>query len=736
MKQIAQNYKTGELSLLDVPVPACRPGGVIVRTAFSLISPGTEMMKVSESKLSLLGKARARPDQVKKVVHAIRQQGVTATYRKVINHLDSYTPLGYSLAGEIVEVGAGVGGLHVGEHVACAGNQYALHADYNWVPRNLCVPVPADVSLEQAACTTVAAIALQGLRQSEIRLGEITCVIGLGLLGQILVRLLRTAGASVVGLDIVVERCRLAEAAGAKFCAVPDPSGYAALSQAVSALSGGHGADCIFICAGGDDNRPAEMAVELARDRARIIDIGKCRLDLPWNGYYGKELELRFSRSYGPGRYDSLYEEAGIDYPIGYVRWTERRNLECILALLADGSLDLSSLITDVVPFDDAVQVYERMNRGSSSSVGVLFRYQPDLSPTSRIINTRVRQRSGDRVRLGVIGAGNYASSMLLPHLATASDVAMIEVVTNSALSAATAAKKFGFARCSTDSAGLLASADIDAVLIATRHASHARLVCDALRAGKAVFVEKPLAIEHQSLGDVIATVRDTGNDRLMVGFNRRFSPLLDQLRKDWGPRNAAHTISYRVNAGPLGSGSWYAQSAREGSRFVGEGCHFVDTVSWWLDSVPCRVTAAAAGDDPDDLSVMLSYEDGSLVTVSYLTKGDPRVAKERIEIFGDGKTACFENFLRFDLWSGARRLSRKHRGLDKGQKGELRAFIGAVKAGTAMPIDFASLVATTAATLAVSESIGSGGPIELSSWIRSHTTRSLSDADFISSDM
>jgi predicted dehydrogenase/threonine dehydrogenase-like Zn-dependent dehydrogenase len=720
MKQIAQNYKTGELSLLEVPVPACRPGGVLVRTAFSLISPGTEMMKVSESKLSLLGKARARPDQVKKVVSSIRQQGVMATYQKVMNRLDSYTPLGYSLAGEIVEVGQGAQDFRVGEQVACAGNQYALHADYNWVPTNLCVPVPAGVSLEQAAFATVAAIALQGLRQSEIHLGEIACVIGLGLVGQILVRLLCRTGAFLVGLDIVAERCRLAEAAGAKFCAVPDTMGFDALSRVVQALSGGHGADCIFISAGGADNKPVEMAVELARDRARIIDVGKCKLDLPWNEYYAKELEIRFSRSYGPGRYDSMYEEAGIDYPIGYVRWTERRNMECILALLGDGSLDFSSLITDIVSFDDAVEIYERMNRGDHRGVGVLFRYQPEPSPTPRTVNARIKQRSGERIGLGVIGAGNYASSMLLPHLASASGVAMKEVVTNSALSAATAAKKFGFARFSTDSAGLLSSADVDAVLIATRHASHARLVCDALRAGKAVFVEKPLAIARQSLSEIIATVRDTGNDRVMVGFNRRFSPFLVQLKEEWGRRNAAHTISYRINAGPLETGSWYAQSDSEGSRFVGEGGHFIDTMNWWLDSLPRRITAAGSSDSPDDLSVMLSYPDGSLVTVSYLTNGDPRVAKERIEIFGDGMTACFDNFSRFELWTAGRRVSRKQRDPDKGQKGELQAFIAAVTSGTAMPIDFASLVGTTAATLAVSESIGVGWPIELDTWIQS----------------
>jgi predicted dehydrogenase/threonine dehydrogenase-like Zn-dependent dehydrogenase len=714
MKQIAQHYKSGELSLLEVPAPACRPGGVLVRTAFSLISPGTEMMKISESKLSLLGKARARPDQVRKVVRSIRQQGLAATYQKVMNRLDAYTPLGYSLSGVVAEVGEGAEEFRVGQHVACAGNQYALHAEYNWVPRNLCAPVPAGVSLEQAAFTTVAAIALQGMRQSEICLGESACVIGLGMLGQILVRLLRSAGAYVVGVDILADRCRLAEAAGAKLCAAPGTQEFAALPRAIAALTGGEGVDCIFITAGGDDNKPVEMAAEWARDRARIIDIGKCKLDLPWNEYYSKELEVRFSRSYGPGRYDPLYEEAGIDYPIGYVRWTEHRNMECVLALLGDSRLDLSSLVADIVPFDRAVEVYEQINRGDLSGMGVLFRYRPDPPLARRTMNTNLRQSTAGRVGLGVIGAGNYASSMLLPHLAAADDVALIEVVTNSALSAATAAKKFGFARFSTDYSGLLASDDISAVLIATRHATHAHLVCDSLRAGKAVFVEKPLAITSQSLDAIIATVEETGNDRLMVGFNRRFAPLLTQLKMDWGRRDGHHALHYRINAGPLEMGSWYAQTDSEGSRFVGEGGHFIDTASWWLGGAPLRVVAAAAGDGPDDLVMILYYPDGSHATISYLTNGDPRVPKERIEIFGDGMTACFENFSRFELWRGGRSLKRKGRGIDKGQRGELREFIAAVRAGTAMPVDFASLVATTAATLAVSESIAMNTPIEL----------------------
>jgi len=722
MKQIAQNYKSGELTLLEVPAPVCRSGGVVVRTAYSVISVGTEMMKISESKMSLLGKARARPDQVKKVIKTIRQQGLLSTFQKVMNRLDSYTPLGYSLAGVVVEVGEGVADLRIGQAVACAGNQYALHAEYNWVPENLCVRIPPGVALDQAAFTTVGAIALQGMRQAETRLGETACVIGLGLLGQILVRLLRGAGVFVVGVDIVAERCRLAEASGANACAVPDTSEFERFQHEVAALTGGHGVDCVFITAGGSSNKPVELAAELARDRARVVDIGKCRLDLPWNAYYEKELDVRFSRSYGPGRYDPLYEEGGIDYPIGYVRWTERRNMECILAMLAEKRFEFSSLISDVFSFESAVDVYRHINRGDLSGSGVLFKYQ-EASPLTRRVDRKLVQKATGKVRLGVIGAGNYASSMLLPHLAADPDVTLVEVVTNTSLSSANAVKKFGFARSSTEWKELLLADDIDAVLVGTRHATHAQLVCAALRAGKAVFVEKPLAISRESLLEIMRTIEKTGNDRLMVGFNRRFSPLLTQLKIEWGKHVGRHVIHYRINAGPLDKGSWYLQSSTEGSRFAGEGGHFIDTVSWWLGADPVQVAAAATIGDSDNLCATLTYPDGSLATISYLTEGTAQFPKERIEIFGEGKVACFENFNRFELWQTAHSTTRRGRGADKGQKAELRAFVSAVKTGSVMPIDLGSLLATTGATLAAQESVSKNVPIALDWYLSSHET-------------
>jgi predicted dehydrogenase/threonine dehydrogenase-like Zn-dependent dehydrogenase len=716
MKQIAQNYKSGEILLLEVPVPACRPGGVLVRTDFSLISMGTEAMKIHESKLSLIGKARARPDQVRKVMTTVAQLGPVATYKKVMNRLDSYTPLGYSLAGVVVAVGAGADEFRIGQRVACGGNQFALHAEYNWVPKNLCVAVPDSVSQSHAAFTTVGAIAMQGFRQSDAKLGEMACVIGLGLVGQILVQILRAAGLHVVGIDVSKARCELAAASGAAACGIPGDPSFDRAKTRLLALTGGAGADHIFLTAAGDTNQPVEVAADLARDRARVVDIGKCKLDLPWNAYYEKELDVRFSRSYGPGRYDQNYEERGVDYPIGYVRWTERRNMECLLDLLAASRLDLAAITSAVVDFDDAVAVYERIDRGELQGLGVVFRYPLQGSaiepaaktPAVPVRPLPVRAAPTDRVRLGVIGCGNYATSMLLPHLKGRPDVELVEVATATSLSAANAKAKFGFARVSTDFRGLLADPDIDAVLIATRHDSHAFLVCEALRAGKAVFVEKPLALTAEQLAAVRDEVAASGNDRLMVGFNRRFAKVLVGLRHAWGGCGGPQVVSYTVNSGPLEAGSWYRQSESHGSRFAGEGGHFIDTVSWWLGADPVTVRAVATPTDPDNLIALLTYPDGSVAKIAYVTTGDPRYPKEVLEAFGDGKVARMENFKRTEIWRGGKCKSTRA-ALDKGQKHELDAFIRAVRTGASMPVAFDSLLATTACTLAIGRSIASG---------------------------
>ncbi|MFG2682052.1 bi-domain-containing oxidoreductase [Streptomyces sp. NPDC048392] len=725
MKQVVQNYKSGELALLDVPVPGCKPGGVLVRTAYSLISTGTELMKVSEAGMSMVGKARSRPDQVAKVVQSVAANGVPATYRKVMGKLDSYTPLGYSLCGVVEQVGAGIDDVKVGDLVACAGNEHALHAELNWVPRNLYARVPDGLAPRHAAFGTVGSIALQGVRQGESRLGEVALVIGLGLIGQLVVQLLAASGVRVVGADPDPARCELAERLGAAACGDPES---AAVESAVAELTDGHGVDQVYLAAGGGTNQPVELAARLCRDRGRVVDIGKCRLDLPWNAYYEKELDVRFSRSYGPGRYDPEYEIEGRDYPIGYVRWTERRNLACFLDLVARGRVDVRPLVSHTADFDDAVETYQRLKDGGLKAVAVLFRYSgqaEETGPPPTVTVPAVR-RDGKAsaparaartpVRLAFVGAGNYATSMLLPHLAQREGVELSTVVTTTALSAANAQRKFGFAGATTDLDAVLGDPSVDAVFVVTRHSSHAELTRRALLAGKAVFVEKPLALTGDELAGVLAAVEESGNDRLQVGFNRRFAPLLQEARKRFGARTGPASVRYLVNAGRLDHGSWYLRQGTEGSRFVGEGGHFIDTASRLLEADPVSVYAVASSGD-EDLQVVLRYPDGSTATISYVTTGAAGFPKETLDLVADGKVLRLDDFVRASVHDGRRKRwvsSRLPKARDKGQSAELAAFVGAVRTGGPMPVPLESLAATTAATLAVRTALSGGVPVTL----------------------
>jgi predicted dehydrogenase/threonine dehydrogenase-like Zn-dependent dehydrogenase len=723
MKQVAQNYKSGELAVLDVPAPACRPGGVLVRSLFSLISTGTEMMKVSEASMSMVGMARARPDQVRKVLDAVQQQGVLTTYKKVMNRLDSYTPLGYSLCGMVIEVGRGAEEFKVGQLVAAAGNEHALHAEYNWVPVNLCAAVPPGVLPEHAAFSTVASIAMHGVRRAEVQLGETAAVIGLGLVGQLVVRLLIAAGVQVVGIDPVDDRCRLAEKARAAVCGSPADDGMDAVLRELAAITGGRGADHIFLAAGGPTNGPVEAAVKLARDRARVVDIGKMKLDLPWNAYYDKELDVRFSRSYGPGRYDDRYELEGIDYPAGYVRWTEKRNLESFLDLVARNEVEVATLISGVFPMADAAKVYADLKSGELKAVGVLLEYPAPAEDapapaTSRVLpgaRTPAPRRISaekEQVAVGFIGAGNYASSMLLPHLARLSTVRLAHVATTRSLSAVNAQRKFGFTSASTNADAVLEDPSLDAIFIVTRHRTHADLVCSALDAGKAVFVEKPLALTSEELDRITEVIASTGNDRLMVGFNRRFAPLLVEMKSRFGHSSGNSATRYLVNAGQLPADSWYRNEEAEGSRFTGEGGHFIDTLSWWAESLPEEVYAVR-GPEKDDVQVTVRFRNGSSGSIAYLTAGNSRYPKETLDATGGGRSARLENFRSSTVWAGRRRnTSRARGGQDKGQRSQVERFVEAVRSASPLPIPVESLVATTGATIAVGASLLSARPV------------------------
>jgi predicted dehydrogenase len=559
---------------------------------------------------------------------------------------------------------------------------------------------------------------MQGVRRAEPQLGEVACVIGLGLIGQLVVRLLVAGGVKVVGLDTVEARCRMAEKAGALACASPTPDGVALVEKVALEASEGLGCDHVVLTAGGSSNEPVEVAVRLARDRGRVVDIGKTRLDLPWNDYYEKELDVRFSRSYGPGRYDDRYELGGIDYPAGYVRWTERRNLSSFLDLVAGGHLDVSALVSSVHPIDEATQVYARLGDGSLEGVGHLLHYpdaeravaeasRPSTSLVPSVTHAARTAATGGKVRVGFVGAGNYATSMLLPHLAAHEGVDLVSVATTRSLSAVNAQRKFGFERVGTHTDDVLNDPTLDAVFVVTRHRTHAELVCRALEAGKAVFVEKPLALDEAQVQQILETVERTGNDRLMVGFNRRFAPLVEELAGHLRRRRGPLSVRYLVNAGGMDAKSWYLDPA-EGSRFVGEGGHFVDTLSALVGADPADVHASVRG---EEVSALLVYPDGSTGTIDYVTTGSPRFPKELLDVSGAGTNARLDNFRKLSVWGRGRPTAKRALAADKGQRRQVGAFVDAVAQGRDMPISLESLVATTRTTLAIGHATGGQEP-------------------------
>jgi predicted dehydrogenase/threonine dehydrogenase-like Zn-dependent dehydrogenase len=720
MRQISQNYKTGAIRLQQVNPPALKPGGILVQTCFSVISTGTESMKAQEGKMSYVEKARARPDQVKKVLQTVQQQGLMATYRKVMHKLDSLTPLGYAVSGIVTAVGEGAEAFRIGQQVACAGVGYANHAEVNFVPKNLVVPVPDNVPMAHAAFATIGAIALHGFRQADMQLGETACVIGLGLVGQLLVQILGAAGVRVIGVDLVEARCQQALTLGAVAAGGPEHPG---LRATIMRLTAGAGVDGIFLTASSKSNGPVEFAVAIARDRAKVIALGKTRLDLPWTDYYEKELDVRFSRSYGPGRYDPNYEERGIDYPIGYVRWTERQNMAAFLDLVAEQRVRLEPIITAIHPLSEAERVYEEIAAGTCHAVGLVFRYPEPSGPPRPLpaltTGDILPETTLHTLRLGVIGAGSFASSMLLPHLAKRDDVRLTYVATTSGLSAADAARKFGFATTTTDYRAVLSAADVDAVLIATRHAAHASMTAEALQAGKSVFVEKPLAIDQAGVELVHQAIVTSGNARLQVGFNRRFAPVLQDVAGVFNGFQTPVMMHYRVHAGQLEAGSWYLDPA-QGSRVIGEAGHFFDVFAFLTGSHPVSVVATAlrpdhvTRDDLDNVAVTVCYADGSVGNLLYLTQGSTKVPKEFLEVFGGGKTVQVHNFEALTIFEGNRQRHVKRRGVNKGHQEELQAFVTAVRSGSAMPIAVQSLLDTTLVTLAAAESLRTGQLVQL----------------------
>lgn len=707
MLQAIQYQKTGELHVKELPAPELKPKMIVVRTFASLISAGTERTSVATAKASMLEKVRTRPDLVRQVIDMAKKEGVMSTLEKVRTKLDSYKALGYSAAGVVVE--SLCDEFAPGDRVACAGGGYASHAEVIAVPRNLAVKIPEGVSYDEAAFTTLGAIALQGVRQAKVNLGESVAVIGLGLLGQLTVQLLKAAGCRVIGLDINERQFDLAREFGADALAVSGP----AAANAVESFTRGIGCDAVIITAGTSSNDPMTFAIQAARKRGRVVVVGAVGMDIPRSPFYEKELDITISCSYGPGRYDPLYEEEGQDYPVGYVRWTEGRNMEAVLDLVAARKLNVERIITHRIPITEAERAYDLVTgKIQEPYMGIVLTY-PDRGAAALNRAVQVAPAAAKSGALGVafIGAGSFAQSYLLPP-ARATGARMVSVATSTAVNARSVAEKFGFEEASTDSAALLARADVDAVFIATRHDTHGRYVAAALDAGKQVFVEKPLAISRGELDALAERARNAGG-RVMVGFNRRFSESLGAVKKHFASVGEPLVMTYRVNAGFIKAEHW-VQAESQGGRIIGEGCHFIDCMQYLTGARPVSVYAAAIGSvnaavrNADSVSITVRFSDGSVGTLVYLANGDPSVPKEYFEVFGGGSTAIMDNFRTVMLAAGRKSRTVKFNG-DKGHTAEVNATLAAMKSGGPMPIAFESLYDTTLATIAAVESLETG---------------------------
>ena len=726
MKQVSQNYRTGELSLTEVPMGMARRGQLLVQTAASLVSAGTEKSMIELARKSLIGKALARPDLVRQVIAKAQSDGILEAWNQAMGRLDTPMPLGYSSAGVVIDVGAGVEGFATGDRVACTGQGYAGHSEVVSVPVNLCVKIPDGVGVEAAAFVALGGIAIEAVRMARISLGETVAIIGLGLLGQIAIQVARAAGCHVIGMDIDPPKSQMAGQRGAEAVA----TSYDQLATLCRQMTNGSGADSVIILATAASNEPLEQAAELCRERGRIVITGQVGLDVPRKPFYDKELELVVSRAWGPGIYDSNYAEKGLDYPIGYARWTAKRNMGEFLNLLDQSAVQVNDLITHRFPLESAKEAYKLILEGEEPYIGVLLTYpeQDIQSPRPRVVELPAHVPSSkqhDRhIRIGVIGAGLFARATLLPIIKRAGGFRFKGVATATGLSARHIAGKYGFQYCTTDHREVLNDPDIDLILVLTRHGSHAGLVCEALGAEKHVFVEKPLALNAEQLQQVIQAFNDSGSDEvrkplLTVGFNRRYSPFAKWIKERFGNVPEPLAIHCTVNAGALPPDNWTYDPEEGGGRIIGEVCHFIDLIQYFTGSVPIRVYAESLvsnGYAPsDNVTISVKMANGAIGSVTYVAGGDKRFPRERVEVFGGGAVGAIDNFKAASFTQKGRRRSRRSwLSIDQGYRGEIDSLHSAINQGSSQQDAFQEHVYTTLATFAAEESLKQGRPIDI----------------------
>jgi predicted dehydrogenase/threonine dehydrogenase-like Zn-dependent dehydrogenase len=709
MRALLEDMKSGEIAAHEVPAPELREGGILVRTAFSAISAGTEKVTVEAGRKSLLGKALARPDLVKDVLAYARSNGVIAAQQKVRARLETLSPLGYSCSGFVLEASAP--GFRPGDRVACGGVGYASHSEINFVLANLAVRIPDNVGLQAAALTTIGAIAVHGVRQANVTFGETVAVIGAGLVGVLAMQVLRAAGCRVIAIDLSRERAAKAVELGAQLGLSTDDPG---LESAITSFSR-YGVDAAIITAATKSADPLELAAKLLRDRGRISVVGDVGMGVSRSQMYRKEISLSMSRSYGPGRYDPSYEESGHDYPIGFVRWTEKRNMEAFLDLLSSGTLHPEPLLTRTFAVADGAQAYAAVEAGAYTGI-IDYQAPADRSPERPPVIPTPKPRVSGKFRVGCIGAGGFARGVIFPHLRSSPEATLQSVAASTGAAAISARTGFGFETAESPSE-LLANPNVDGVFILTRHDSHANYVQAALEAGKCVFVEKPLAIHRTEL-EMIQTayasaLAENRSPFVMVGFNRRFAPFTEKLQAFFAGRSEAMLVHIRCNAGFIPRDSWIQQPG-QGGRIVGELCHFVDWARAVIGYPVQKVNAAALPDanryHRDNVTVTIEFEDGSIANLAYLANGDRTVGKEYFEVFCGGAVARIDDFKTLFLSRRGKTQSIRG-GRDKGHRKQIELTVQAMNQGREAPIPFPELIEVSETTFAIRESLAPGAP-------------------------
>ncbi|MGB9701403.1 MAG: bi-domain-containing oxidoreductase [Candidatus Kapaibacteriota bacterium] len=709
MLQLLQHQKTGEIIIEEIPAPRCFPNGILVELSHSLISAGTEKNSVDNAKASLLERARRQPDQVKLVIDFIKKEGLFATLERVKAKLDSYKTLGYSAAGVVIE--SDCDEFKIGDRVAVAGAGYANHSEICAIPKNLAVKLPENVTTEEAAYTTVASIALQGVRQAETQLGENVAVIGLGLIGQITVQLLKANGANVVGFDIDESTFDLAKKLG---CQNVFKSSKEFVKEAIFSTNSS-GFDSVIITASANSNQPIELAIDLLRKRGKIIVVGAVPMNIPRDNFYRKELELRIATSYGPGRYDPNYEELGYDYPLAFVRWTENRNMQAIIELLSQKKLNFSILTTHKFDIQEANNAYKLISgEVKEKYIGILLYYPQRENKNKSFVQINNKPVNDAKVKVGFIGTGSFAQNYLMPALQKC-DVEFIALANSSSLTTMNVAKRFNFREAYSNGLEVIKNDTVDLIFCASQHSSHYYYVSESLKHNKAIYVEKPLAIKQNEL-DEIAELYSKNNTPIMVGFNRRFSDAFLSIEKFFETRREPMNIIYRVNAGFIPKSSWI-QQPEQGGRIIGEVCHFIDTLIFLTKSKPAELYAYNISSSQtelsnnDNLSIIIKFADGSVGTIIYTSAGDSSLPKEYCEIFCQSKVAIMDNFTKVRFYQGGKVKEMNFDG-EKGIKREVQTVIQAKKLGKQMPIPFEDIYITTKATFLILDSLKQGKPM------------------------